>query len=114
MQQLKVGSGRGSHVLATGSELVAAINQPGKENADPPIRITFYWQLASLSGAVVEPLPLAGDDIALLKQQIKEAAERTDVVINSGGVSMGVSDFTKAALVDLGCEIFSNASRSAG
>ena len=44
--------------------------------------------------------------MAQLKQQITAAAKRSDVVITSGGVSMGVYDFTKAALKELGCEIF--------
>jgi molybdopterin biosynthesis enzyme len=34
------------------------------------------------------------------------AVERSDVLITSGGVSMGVYDFTKAALRELGAEIF--------
>ena len=54
----------------------------------------------------MERLPLAGDDIELLKRQITGAAERSEVVITSGGVSMGVYDFTKAALKELGCEVF--------
>jgi len=37
---------------------------------------------------------------------IREAAETSDVLITSGGVSMGVYDFTKAALKELGAEIF--------
>ena len=55
---------------------------------------------------MVERLPLAGDDTTLLKRQITEAAERSDMVITSGGVSVGVYDFTKPALRELGAEIF--------
>ncbi|MCA1605735.1 MAG: hypothetical protein LC775_09740, partial [Acidobacteria bacterium] len=61
---------------------------------------------AELAGAFVERLPLAGDDTSLLRRQINEAAERSDVVITSGGVSVGVYDFTKPALRELGADIF--------
>ena len=92
-------------VLATGSELVSVAQQPGPDQ----IRDSNNYSIgayAELAGAVVERLPLAGDEIELLKRQIAEAAERSDVVITSGGVSMGVYDFTKAALNELGCEVF--------
>jgi molybdopterin biosynthesis enzyme len=41
-----------------------------------------------------------------LKREIEEAASRSDALILSGGVSMGVYDFTKAALRALDAEIF--------
>jgi molybdopterin molybdotransferase len=92
-------------VLATGSELVSVSEQPAQDQ----IRDSNNYSIGSyaeLAGANVERLPLAGDDTALLKQQIRDAAERADVVITSGGVSMGVYDFTKAALKELDCELF--------
>jgi molybdenum cofactor synthesis domain-containing protein len=92
-------------VLATGSELVSVSEQPAQDQ----IRDSNNYSIGSyaeLAGANVERLPLAGDDTALLKQQIRDAAERADVVITSGGVSMGVYDFTKAALEELDCELF--------
>jgi molybdenum cofactor synthesis domain-containing protein len=102
---VKVGRRPRVAVLATGSELVAVDKQPGRDQ----IRDSNNYSIASyaeLAGADVECLPLAGDDVALLKRQISEAAERSEVVVTSGGVSMGVYDFTKAALQDLKCEIF--------
>lgn len=92
-------------VLATGSELVSVAQQPGPDQ----IRDSNNYSIgayAELAGAVVERLPLAGDEIELLKRQIAEAAENADAVITSGGVSMGVYDFTKAAVKELGCEVF--------
>jgi molybdenum cofactor synthesis domain-containing protein len=92
-------------VLATGSELVSVTEKPGPDQIRDSnnFSISAY---AELAGAVIERLPLAGDDTALLKQQIAEAAERSDVVVTSGGVSVGVYDFTKPALRELGAEIF--------
>ncbi|MBA3242040.1 MAG: molybdopterin molybdotransferase MoeA [Acidobacteria bacterium] len=92
-------------VLATGSELVAAAERPGADQ----IRDSNTFSLAAyaaLAGAEVERLPLAGDDPELLRRLIEEAAARSDVLILSGGVSMGRYDFTKAALASLGAEIY--------
>ena len=41
-----------------------------------------------------------------LSSQFADASARSDIVISSGGVSVGVYDFTKAALRELGAEIF--------
>jgi molybdopterin molybdotransferase len=92
-------------VLATGSELVAVDKKPGPDQ----IRDSNNYSIAAyakLAGAQVELLPLAGDDLHLLKDQIAIAAAHSDVVVTSGGVSMGVYDFTKTALMEMGAEIF--------
>ncbi|HEV7744116.1 MAG TPA: gephyrin-like molybdotransferase Glp [Pyrinomonadaceae bacterium] len=92
-------------VLATGSELVAVDRKPGPDQIRDSNNLTI-GAYAELAGALVERLPLAGDDTSLLKRQIMEAAERCDVVVTSGGVSVGVYDFTKPALRELGAEFF--------
>lgn len=103
--RVKVGARPRVAVLATGTELVAVEEEPGRDQ----IRDSNSFSLsayAELAGAVVERLPLAGDDTELLQSEIGAAAERSDALILSGGVSMGVYDFTKAALRALGAEIF--------
>lgn len=102
---VKVGGRPRVAVLATGTELVPVNEQPGPDQ----IRDSNSFSLgayAELAGAVVERLPLAGDDTELLQQEISAAAGRSDALILSGGVSMGVYDFTKTALNNLGAEIF--------
>jgi molybdopterin molybdotransferase len=92
-------------VLATGTELVAVEERPGPDQ----IRDSNSYSLAGYAeaaNATVERLPLAADDAALLEKLIAECAERSDMVVLSGGVSMGVYDFTKAALRALGAEVF--------
>ena len=92
-------------ILATGTELVAVDQKPGRDQ----IRDSNNFSIAAyatLAGATAERLPLAGDDIAQLKQQIAAAAELCDIIITSGGVSVGRYDFTKTVLKDLGAEIF--------
>jgi molybdopterin molybdotransferase len=92
-------------IMATGSELVDVDQKPGQDQIRDSNNYTLT-AYAALAGAIVERLPLAGDDTAGLKKQMAEAAERCDVLITSGGVSMGIYDFTKAALRGLGAEIF--------
>jgi molybdopterin molybdotransferase len=92
-------------ILATGTELVAADQKPGRDQ----IRDSNNFSIAAyaeLTGATIERLPLAGDDIAELKRQIAGSAERSDIIVTSGGVSVGLYDFTKTVLKDLGAEIF--------
>jgi len=92
-------------VAATGSELVGVNEQPGLDQ----IRDSNNYSIsayAELAGAVVQRLPLTRDETSLLKHQIAEAANNCDVVVTSGGVSMGVYDVTKLALKELDAEIF--------
>lgn len=92
-------------VLATGTELVSVTQTPGQDQ----IRDSNNYSIsayAALAGATVERMPLTGDETSLLKSQIATAAERCDVIVTSGGVSMGVYDVTKAALKELDAEIF--------
>jgi len=92
-------------VLATGTELVSVNETPGPDQIRDSnnFSISAY---ARLAGATATRLPLTGDDTTLLKEQIAKAAGVSDVVVTSGGVSMGVYDFTTAALKELGAEIF--------
>ena len=92
-------------VLATGGELVGVNQKPGADQ----IRDSNNYSIgayAALAGAKVKLMPLTGDSPKLLKRQISAAAKNSDVVITSGGVSMGVYDFTKTVLNELGAEIF--------
>src|SRR5262249_17932304 len=62
------------------------------------------WALAAqcaLAGALPTVLPIACDDRAVIRAAFAEAL-RADVVISSGGVSVGEFDFVKAALDELG------------
>ena len=103
--QVKVGRRPRVAVMATGSELVDVDRKPGKDQIRDSNNYTIA-AYASLAGAIVERWPLAGDDTEELKRQVKQAVETSDVLITSGGVSMGVYDFMKPALKELGAEIF--------
>ena len=103
--QVKVGRRPRVAVMATGSELVDVDQKPARDQIRDSNNYTIE-AYARLAGATVERLPLAGDDTEELKKQMAAALERCNVLITSGGVSMGVYDFTKAALKELGAEIF--------
>ncbi len=102
---IKVGRRPRVAVMATGSELVDVHQKPARDQIRDSNNYTIE-AYAAQSNAIVERLPLAGDDTEELKRNIRQAAERSDMLITSGGVSMGVYDFTKAALKELGAEIF--------
>ena len=92
-------------VFATGTELVDVDEKPGQDQIRDSNNYTIE-ACARLANASVERLPLAGDEPSTLARRIKAAAKEADIVITSGGVSMGVYDFTKSALKELGAEIF--------
>ena len=103
--QVEVGRRPRVGVMATGSELVSVDQQPGQDQ----IRDSNNYSLGAYAvqaGALIQRLPLVADETSQLKETISAAAEKCDVLVTSGGVSMGVYDFTKTALKELGAEIF--------
>lgn len=92
-------------ILSTGSEIVEINKKPRTDQ----IRNSNSIMLATLcraAGAVPILLPIAGDNISDLKFQISNAVKISDILITTGGVSVGKYDLTKAALTELGAEIF--------
>jgi molybdopterin molybdotransferase len=63
--------------------------------------------LATQSGAGAEPAVRLGDDLAMIESALAPALARCDVVVVSGGVSVGPHDHVKSALAGLGvAEVF--------
>lgn len=92
-------------ILSTGSEIVEINKKPKTDQ----IRNSNSIMLAALcraAGAEPTLLPIAGDDISDLKSQISNAAKNADILITTGGVSVGKYDLTKTALTELGATIF--------
>ena len=89
-------------VLATGSEL----RPPGEPLAPGEIyesnTVLLGAQLAS-AGAVVTVLDPVGDDAAATRAALERGLEG-DVLVTSGGVSVGPHDLVRGALADLGAE----------
>lgn len=89
-------------VLSTGSELVEAFQgttTPGKiRDSNRPMLLA----LLSGWGAKMLDLGVCGDSKEALKETIMEALKQVDVLITSGGVSMGDHDLIKPLLEEMG------------
>ena len=92
-------------IMGTGSEIVEIDQQPAQDQ----IRNSNSLMLKALAekhGAAATIFPIAKDRISDLKKSISAAAKKNDIVVITGGVSVGKYDFTKPALLELGAEIF--------
>lgn len=92
-------------VISTGSELVDVDRQP----VGAQIRNSNCYTLAAYgqsAGAIVQNLGTVEDSLSATRSALEGAAEANDVVITSGGVSMGDYDLVKAALGEIGAEIY--------
>lgn len=91
-------------ILSTGSELVTPDQplQPGQI-----VDSNQYALAALLAQAGAEPLMLGivPDQPAPLRQAIAQAVASADLVLSSGGVSVGDYDYVDQILTDLGAEI---------
>jgi len=90
-------------VLATGDELVEFDEAPRPDQ----IRNSNAWCLAAqlrLMGIEAEYLGIARDDRAALREKMAEGLRR-DVLLVTGGVSMGEYDFVRDVFGELGVEI---------
>jgi len=68
-------------------------------------RYTIFGMLSSL-GVELQDLGAIPDDPVLLEKTLSEAANNSDVVITSGGVSVGEADYMKELLQKLGQVLF--------
>jgi molybdopterin molybdotransferase len=62
--------------------------------------------MLSALGVELTDVGVVRDDPALLEQAFKSAAEKADVVITTGGVSVGEADFTRELMAKLGEVLF--------
>ncbi len=90
-------------IVTTGDELIEAdeLPAPGK------VVNSNAYALAALareSGALPLVLPLVRDDEARIASAFAEAARAADLIVSSGGVSVGDRDLVKSALTRLGLE----------
>ena len=87
--------------LSTGDEL-RGIGEPlGPGEIYDSNRYTLYGMLTSLGADVID-LGVVRDDPAAVRSALSQAAAQADVVISSGGVSVGEADYIKDILAELG------------
>ncbi|HVG18880.1 MAG TPA: gephyrin-like molybdotransferase Glp [Blastocatellia bacterium] len=103
--EVKVGRRPRVAVLSTGSELIEVSAKP----SGAQIRNSNSYALASYaarSGATVDLLGTVEDTHQATVKALLDAAEGRDMVITSGGVSMGDYDLVKGALKEMGAEVY--------
>jgi len=87
--------------FSTGDE-VLSLGDAMREGAVYDSNRYTVFGLLSRMGCQVIDMGVVRDDPALLEQAFREASEKADVIITSGGVSVGEADFTKAMMKKLG------------
>jgi molybdopterin molybdotransferase len=89
-------------ILATGSELVTVNETPKQDEIRDSNSATLKAFAEKI--AEIENVALIKDDLESIKSAIRNL--KSEIIILTGGVSMGDYDFTKPALRELGAEIF--------
>ncbi|MBM3115931.1 gephyrin-like molybdotransferase Glp [Jeongeupia naejangsanensis] len=88
-------------LLSTGNELV----EPGSPLAPAQIYNSNRYALSALlreAGCIVDDLGIVPDQFAATRDILADAAATHDVVLSTGGVSVGEEDHVKAAVESLG------------
>jgi molybdopterin molybdotransferase len=91
--------------FSTGDELKSVGATLGEGEIYDSNRYTLHGMLTRL-GCEVLDMGVVRDDPASLERAFREAAANADVVITSGGVSVGEADFVKPMLAKLGEVVF--------
>lgn len=91
--------------FSTGDELKSIGSVLGEGEIYDSNRYTIHGMLTRL-GCEALDMGVVRDDPALLERAFREAAANADVVITSGGVSVGEADFVKGMLGQLGEIVF--------
>jgi molybdopterin molybdotransferase len=90
-------------VMSTGSELVP----PGEELGPGRIHDSNSFMLTAAArdaGAIAFRVGAVADDAEVLRSTLEDQLIRADIVVTSGGVSVGAYDVVKEALSDAGVE----------
>jgi molybdopterin molybdotransferase len=91
--------------FSTGDELVSVGQSLAEGQIYDSNRYTIYGMLVRLGVELID-MGVVRDDPVLIEQAFREAADIADVVITSGGVSVGEADFVKDLLNRLGQVVF--------
>ena len=112
---LAVASGNGIMELPVYERVKAAVVSSGSEVVEPGAPLTpgkiyntntiYMKALLSQLGARVMMTRTVGDDLEVMAEALKEAADQAELVVTTGGVSVGQKDLTEEALLSIGAEI---------
>lgn len=92
-------------IISTGDELVEPSAGALREGQIYDSNSTMLKLLLQKFGFDAKFMEIAKDDYASLKRTVEAAMINCDVIISSGGVSMGDKDFVKPLMKELGFEI---------
>ena len=88
-------------IFGTGDELV----EPGKKLGKGQIynsNLYVFTDLVEKAGALIQMKEVIKDDKESLKSFLSQALEESDIIISSGGVSMGRYDYIREVFIELG------------
>ena len=112
---LAVASGNGIMELPVYERVKAAVVSSGSEVVEPGTPLTpgkiyntnTIYMKARLSqlGARVMMTRTVGDDLGVMAEALKQAADQAELVVTTGGVSVGQKDLTEEALLSIGAKI---------
>ncbi len=88
-------------VLSTGSELVEVAETPGPGKIRNSNSYSITAQVIAAGGIPVR-YPVVPDDVDATRAAFERAADETDYIVTSGGVSVGDFDYVKPVLEELG------------
>ncbi len=88
-------------IIATGNELVEVGNELRRGQIYESNRLVL-GSLCANSGATGVDLGLVGDDPEKIREKLKSALENCDLVLTTGGTSVGVSDLVPDVVNSLG------------
>ncbi len=92
-------------ILATGDELVEVAEKPGPHQIRNSNSYSLAAQVTACGGEAVK-LPIAPDEERKLATLMQAGLESADLLLLSGGVSMGKFDLVEKVLSGLGAEFF--------
>jgi molybdopterin molybdotransferase len=91
--------------FATGDELASIGDKLKEGEVYDSNRYTLHGMLARL-GVALTDMGVVRDDPAALRKAFASAAEKHDVIVTTGGVSVGEADFVKQLMAELGEVLF--------
>lgn len=112
---LAVASGNGIMELPVYVRVKAAVVSSGSEVVEPGTPLTpgkiyntnTIYMKARLKqlGANVVMTRTVGDELGIMREALNEAASQSELVVTTGGVSVGQKDLTEEALLSIGAKI---------
>lgn len=99
-QRVKVFKKPSVAIISTGDEIVGIDQVPGAGQVRDINSYTLYGQILE-AGGVPKPYGIVRDDYQSLYEVCKKALDETDMVLISGGSSVGVRDFTIEVLSNM-------------